>query len=241
MARLVLCVAVVLVGASGVAAQTAPGPECDSKQTFMSVDLTNRSSFSSLPNVRDATSAPLVVDVEGGILRVPIPETPAAVDESAEEAVATARGTRIPIVADASVARHIAQACAFYGVDADLVACVIQQESGFSPRAVSPKGAAGYMQLMPATARRMGVTDVFDARQNIWAGVRYLRVLLDLFDDDVALALAGYNAGEGRVIRAGYRVPPIAETVGYVRAITARYGRAKHVRRASPVPQPTSE
>ena len=84
------------------------------------------------------------------------------------------------------------------------------------------------MQLMPGTARRFGVTDIFDPKQNIDAGTKYLRFLLDLFDGNIELALAGYNAGEYRVIRNGYRVPQIRETQNYVRSISARYyGRSK--------------
>ncbi len=110
-----------------------------------------------------------------------------------------------------------------YGVDPKLIFAVMQQESSFKARAVSPKGASGYMQLMPTTARRFGVTDIFDPKQNIYAGTKYLRFLLDLFDNDVELALAGYNAGEYRVIRSGYRVPSIRETQHYVKVITANY------------------
>lgn len=110
-----------------------------------------------------------------------------------------------------------------HGVDPRLVLAVMRQESGFHSRARSPKGASGYMQLMPATARRFGVTDIFDPKQNIDAGVRYLRLLLEMFDGRVELALAGYNAGEYRVIRSGYRIPEIRETQNYVRAITAHY------------------
>jgi hypothetical protein len=123
---------------------------------------------------------------------------------------------------------YIADSALRWGVDAKLVYAVMQQESTFQQRAVSPKGACGYMQLMPATARRFGVTDIFDPKQNIDAGTRYLRFLLDLFNNDVELALAGYNAGEYRVIREGYRVPQIRETQNYVRLISARYyGRTK--------------
>jgi soluble lytic murein transglycosylase-like protein len=81
---------------------------------------------------------------------------------------------------------------------------------------VSRKGALGLMQLMPATARRLGVRDPFDPAQNIQAGARYLRELLTQFRGDLALALAAYNAGEAAVMRAGYRVPPYAETLAYV-------------------------
>jgi hypothetical protein len=114
--------------------------------------------------------------------------------------------------------RHIADAAATYGVSADLVRAVIQIESEFDQMAVSSKGAQGLMQLMPFTARRFGVADAFDPRQNIFGGVQYLRVLLDLFQGDVALALAGYNAGENAVLR--YRgIPPYRETRQYVQKI----------------------
>jgi soluble lytic murein transglycosylase-like protein len=119
--------------------------------------------------------------------------------------------------------RLITEASARHGVDPKLVYAVMHQESRFKPRAVSHAGACGYMQLMPGTARRFGVTDIFDPAQNINAGTKYLRLLLDLFDDNVELALAGYNAGEYRVIRDGYRVPRIRETQHYVRTITAKY------------------
>src|SRR5207253_10750513 len=96
-------------------------------------------------------------------------------------------------------------------------------ESSFKSRAVSPKGARGLMQLMPFTALRYGVTNIFDPKQNIEGGARYLRFLLNHFDGDVNLALAGYNAGEGAVEKYGWRVPPYSETQEYVRRISRRY------------------
>jgi soluble lytic murein transglycosylase-like protein len=115
-----------------------------------------------------------------------------------------------------------------HGVDPNLIFALMRQESGFNPRARSYKGASGLMQLMPATARRFGVTNIYDPAQNIEGGVRYLRFLLDMFNGDVELALAGYNAGEGAVIRYGYTVPRYRETQHYVKVISARYGRDKH-------------
>jgi len=113
---------------------------------------------------------------------------------------------------------HILDAAATHGVSDQLVKAVIAQESEFDPLAVSSKGARGLMQLMPATARRFGVANSFDARQNIFGGVQYLRFLLDMFDGDVSLALAGYNAGENAVVR--YRgIPPYRETRNYVQRI----------------------
>ena len=99
----------------------------------------------------------------------------------------------------------------------------MHQESSFKSHAVSPKGARGLMQLMPGTAIRYGVTNVFDSRQNIEGGARYLRFLLDYFDNDIDLVLAGYNAGEGAVEKYGWQVPPYAETREYVRRISRRY------------------
>jgi hypothetical protein len=116
--------------------------------------------------------------------------------------------------------RHIEDAAAHHGVSAALVRAVIQVESEWDALAVSSKGARGLMQLMPFTATRFGVADSFDARQNIFGGVRYLRLLLDLFQGDVDLALAGYNAGENAVLRYG-GVPPFKETRGYVQKIQA--------------------
>jgi len=110
-----------------------------------------------------------------------------------------------------------------YGIDPLLIYAQMHQESSFKLRATSHKGASGLMQLMPATARRFGVTKIYDPKQNIEAGVRYMRWLLDTFNGDVILALAGYNAGEGAVMKYGRNVPPYRETKEYVRRITSRY------------------
>lgn len=108
-------------------------------------------------------------------------------------------------------------------IDPYLVFLVIEQESHFHPRAVSPKGARGLMQLMPGTARRFGVTRPFDAAENIRGGTQYLKQLLTMFNGRVDLALASYNAGEGRVLDYGNRVPPFKETRDYVKRISSRY------------------
>jgi len=122
----------------------------------------------------------------------------------------------------------VMKAAARHGVDPNLIFALMRQESGFNPRARSYKGASGLMQLMPATARRFGVVNIYDPAENIEGGVRYLRFLLDMFNGDVELALAGYNAGEGAVIRHGYTIPRYRETQHYVKVISARYGRDKH-------------
>jgi hypothetical protein len=109
-----------------------------------------------------------------------------------------------------------------YNIDPLLIYAQMHQESSFKLKATSYKGASGLMQLMPATARRFGVTNIYDPKQNIDAGVRYMRWLLNTFGGDVILALAGYNAGEGAVWKYGNRIP-YRETQEYVRRITARY------------------
>jgi soluble lytic murein transglycosylase-like protein len=109
------------------------------------------------------------------------------------------------------------------GVDPFLIFCLMNQESRFAFRALSPKGAQGLMQLMPGTAARYGVTNPYDAAQSIRGGARYLKDLLKMFGGRIDLALAGYNAGEGAVIKYGYQIPPYSETRNYVRLITARY------------------
>ncbi len=108
-------------------------------------------------------------------------------------------------------------------VDPLLLYSIMHQESTFKQGALSPKGARGLMQLMPPTARRFGVTSIFDPRQNIEGGARYVRFLLGMFNGDVNLALAGYNAGEGAVMKYGNRIPPYRETQEYVRRISRRY------------------
>ncbi len=118
---------------------------------------------------------------------------------------------------------YIEESSRRYRIDPLLIYAQMHQESSFKVKATSYKGASGLMQLMPATARRFGVTSIYDPKQNIDAGVKYMRWLLDTFNGDVVLALAGYNAGEGAVMKYGWNVPPYRETQEYVRRITARY------------------
>ena len=113
-----------------------------------------------------------------------------------------------------------------FGIDPYLVFLVIEKESRFRTRAVSPKGAMGLMQLMPGTARRLGVRRPFDPAENIRGGTQYLRELMDMFGGKVNLVLASYNAGEGAVLKYGRNVPPYRETRDYVRTIGKRYGLA---------------
>lgn len=117
----------------------------------------------------------------------------------------------------------ISQVAGQYGIEAALLHAVIAVESRYDSRAVSPRGAAGLMQLMPVTARRFGVENVFDPVENVRAGAQHLIELLKLFDKDVSLALAAYNAGEGAVIRHGRRIPPYRETAAYVLRVLGFY------------------
>jgi len=119
----------------------------------------------------------------------------------------------------------VAKASHAYGVDKALVHAVISAESGYNPYAISRAGAVGIMQLMPDTAKRYGVKNSLDAAQNIDGGVRYLKDLLVMFNGNIELAVAAYNAGENAVIRHGNRVPPYAETVHYVPKVLGFYRR----------------
>jgi soluble lytic murein transglycosylase-like protein len=123
----------------------------------------------------------------------------------------------------------IREASALYQIPEELVRAVIKVESDYDPRAVSRVGAQGLMQLMPETAQRMQVRDVMDPRENILGGVRYLRVLANMFNGDLELTLAGYNAGENAVVRAG-GIPPIDETEDYVARVLSYYRRYRETR-----------
>jgi len=110
-----------------------------------------------------------------------------------------------------------------YSLDPLLIHSIIETESNFNSKAVSIKGARGLMQLMPATAERLGVEDSFDPEQNIRAGVQYFRSLMDMFNNNIDLSLAAYNAGENLVRRLG-RIPSYPETINYVKSVKRRYG-----------------
>jgi hypothetical protein len=114
-----------------------------------------------------------------------------------------------------------------YSVDVDLITSVIAAESNFDPKAISRRSARGLMQLLPSTATRLGVKNIFDPQENIDAGTHYLSDLLLLYKNDLALTLAAYNAGPERVQRYGRRVPPFAETISYVRRVKQTYDRRK--------------
>lgn len=123
----------------------------------------------------------------------------------------------------------IQEASLAYQLPSELIHAVILVESNYNPRARSSKGAQGLMQLMPATARRFGSADSWDPRQNILAGSKYLRWLMDYFGEDMELTVAAYNAGEGAVMQAGRRIPRFAETEKYVPKVLSIYKRAKRL------------
>jgi hypothetical protein len=123
---------------------------------------------------------------------------------------------------------HINERASNSGIDPRLIKAIIKVESNFNPRAVSPKGAMGLMQLMPETARRNGVGDPYDPAENIRGGVKYFKKLTRMFKGDLRLALAGYNAGEDAVVEYGYRIPPYQETINYVDKVLAHYNYLKN-------------
>jgi hypothetical protein len=134
---------------------------------------------------------------------------------------------RGPVAPPEEIVRMVRAMAPTYGLDPDLVLAVVQVESAFRTNAVSPKEAAGLMQLIPDTAERFAVRDVFDPQENLRGGMKYLRWLLAYFSGDVTLALAGYNAGEGAVDR--HRgIPPYEETQSYVKLIRRVYPLAAH-------------
>ena len=147
-----------------------------------------------------------VVSIEPEEVFTPVPAQPAAA----------------PAAAMSPYHELVAAAASRYGVDAELITSVIAVESNFDPKAVSRKNARGLMQLLPETAARFGVKDVFDPAENIDAGTRYLRDLLQLYNNDLTLTLAAYNAGPDAVRKYG-GVPPFEETRVYVKRVVAYY------------------
>lgn len=152
--------------------------------------------------------------MEGEFRPAPAPEAPAR--------VTTSTAKQLTAYDD-----YIEDAALRYRIPAALVRAVMHAESAFDPNAVSVVGASGLMQLMPATAQEMFVKDIFDAKDNIEGGVRYLRVLANEFDGDMVKMVAGYNAGPDAVKKYGGQVPPYPETQAYVRKVLSLYFQYK--------------
>lgn len=169
----------------------------------------------------------------GKLIRtVRVVDVPAAVAPKALKPVVTP----LPVAAGNATIQDIVEAAsARHGVDPDLVHSVIKAESNYNPNAVSPVGASGLMQLMPATARQLGVLNAFNPKDNIEGGVKYLRYLQDKFQDPV-LALAAYNAGPGSVEKYNKTIPPYRETQDYVVKVAKNYRDAKKSKAVAPVP-----
>lgn len=182
------------------------------------------SSRSPGPPSKKGTSKTALSTAAGSSAQGPVVQTPIFMSGTAIPTTGAAMST----TGNPKYDQLIAKSAARHGVDPNLIVAVMRQESGFNPRARSYKGATGLMQLMPGTAYRFGVTNIYDPAQNIEGGTAYLRFLIDKFNGDVDLVLAGYNAGEGAVVNSGYRVPRYRETQNYVKSISARYDRAKN-------------
>lgn len=163
-----------------------------------------------------------ILHLKGGVAEVPLNEIVGIEPEEIFEPIPEPE----PLTEKTPFQKIIRAAAERYGMDADLIHCVVAVESNFDPKAVSPKNARGLMQLLPQTAARYGVKDIFDPEENVNAGTRYLKELLTKYHN-LTLALAAYNAGPERVDRYGRRVPPYLETMKYVQRIAKNYAKIK--------------
>ena len=169
-------------------------------------------------------------DVRTGKLIQSVVVRPREVESRVHEPIAEPV-TNVAVALSSNVIEMVDQIAVAYGVEGALVHSVIRAESNYNAQAVSPKGALGMMQLIPSTARRFGVLNPFDARQNIEGGVRYLRFLLDYYKNDYPKAIAAYNAGEGAVDR--YQgVPPYQETRNYLTQVARNLKAARQAAQA---------
>jgi hypothetical protein len=161
------------------------------------------------------------LQMKGGTVDVPVDQVVAIEPEDVFTPVPHVEVSQEPF------GELIKAAAKHYSVDADLITSVIAAESNFDPKAISRRNARGLMQLLPSTAAHLGVKNIFDPQENIEAGTHYLSDLLVLYKNDLALALAAYNAGPDRVQHYGQRVPPFAETISYVRRVKKTYNLRK--------------
>jgi len=224
----ILCVLLLLSCLTASAQQNGPGYRYDNFDVpgGVRVETPVQAAPAGRPNKRLKLTA-RVVPAAAPVAGQPTTRSSAAPNPAASAApsMTMAVGTALDgfSTGDANVDRFIVESGTRNGVDPVLLYSIMHRESSFKRNALSPKGARGLMQLMPPTAARFGVKNIFDPQQNIEGGTRYVRFLLDMFDGDVRLALAGYNAGEGAVLKYGRRVPPYNETQEYVRRISERY------------------
>ena len=161
-----------------------------------------------------------ILHLKGGVAEVPLSDIVGIEPEEIFDPIEEPLSDKTPFE------KVIRAAAARYGMDADLIHCVVAVESNFNAKAVSPKKASGLMQLLPQTAARFGVKNIFDPEENVNAGTRYLKELLAKYHD-LTLALAAYNAGPERVDQYGRRVPPYLETMKYVQRIAKSYAKIK--------------
>jgi soluble lytic murein transglycosylase-like protein len=185
--------------------------------------------------VNEPVKAAVAIETVKKLEPTALVKTPALTEQPRPRAVDTTKNPGLPVspmsntsleglsTGNAAVDGYIEEFSALYNVDPLLIYAQMSQESSFKGRATSSKGASGYMQLMPDTARRFGVSNIYNPKQNIHAGVKYMRWLLDKFGGDMRLALAGYNAGEGSVMKYGNKIPPYRETQNYVTKIMNHY------------------
>ena len=197
---------------------------------------------SGVPQSAPRLTSVVRVDAKSGRLVRTVVVSPRAISPKAVIPVAAGEPeVAVPTAAEGTVQRIVEETAQKYDMDPLLVNSVIQVESGYNPKALSPKGAQGLMQLIPSTARRFGVRNVYDVRENVEGGVRYLKYLSSLFPNDLRLTLAAYNAGEASVWKYGNSVPPYSETVRYVYSVGEKYGKARRAAAAQKPAKPVIE
>jgi soluble lytic murein transglycosylase-like protein len=232
--RLALFVLLAGLGVRGVSAQLAYYVDEQGRRVYVNPEPKPDKSAQNHAPDKLAAAAPAKAAVKKRVVTAPVPVANAVPTKmpktvAAKNSAAPPSYAPLSEVAAASNAAHanldamIEQTARRHDVDVNLVRAMVRTESGNNPRAVSTKGALGLMQLMPPTARDLGVTNVFDPAQNVDGGVRYLKSLLTQFGGDLPLSLAAYNAGPGAVERHG-GIPPYRETQEYVKKIGNLYG-----------------
>ena len=175
------------------------------------------------------------IDAKGGYVLSNVHRPGRHYERVIREPVAHAGPAHAQLITGRPYAEAVAKAAQAHGVPQALLHALIKAESGYNPKARSPRGAAGLMQLMPDTAKEMGVKDVLDPASNLQGGARYLKRMLTLFDNDITLAVAAYNAGPDAVISRGGVVPPFAETRRYVPNVLRDYRKLQGLAEDAPL------